>query len=216
MRVTLSSSFSDRVINLYLALVSWCPWPRPGMQCLVILYDINRYYRNCNICEGARARAGFVATWTVTNKIELGLASTYGKYISTEMALDECLCFFELLFCSKALPLTVQIDYFHWGVSTLRVGGGFSERTPWGYLSSDPDYPIDTYCCLFQNRPWDWNWQVCHSGGAQEPWVSPHSLMSLSFRSIRMSTAKCAASLRSSRESCLVFPELMIRGSQTI
>ena len=21
-----------------------CPWPRPGMQCLAILYDINRYY----------------------------------------------------------------------------------------------------------------------------------------------------------------------------
>ena len=36
--------------NWQLELVPWCPWPRPGMQCLAILYNINRYYRNCNIC----------------------------------------------------------------------------------------------------------------------------------------------------------------------
>jgi len=41
--------------------------------------------------------------------IELGLASSYGKYISTQMALDEYLYFFELLFWAKAPPLSVQI-----------------------------------------------------------------------------------------------------------
>jgi len=51
---------------------AWSPWPRPGMQCLAILIDINRYYISCNICQGARARAGFVATWTVTKNLLMG------------------------------------------------------------------------------------------------------------------------------------------------
>jgi len=58
------------------------------------------------------------------------MACSYGKYISTQMALDEYVYFFELLFCSKAPPLSVQIGYLHRGVSTLNVGGGFSDPTP--------------------------------------------------------------------------------------
>jgi len=89
------------------------------------------------------------------------------------MALDEHLYFFELLFCSKAPPLTVQIGYFHRGVSTLHVGGRCPGPILWGYLSSDPVYPIYAYCCLFQNRPWDWNWQVCQN--SSEVAAAPNS-----------------------------------------